>query len=978
VYPNLLVPLLVILAALAAGILLIAIRHPVSRRLALRQLARRRSEAALAIIGSTLGTAIIAGSLVVGDTLGASVREAAYRTLGPIDERVLTADVRVGDAIADRLAALREHPDVDGVLTAHLAEGAAVVVRDGVTVAEPRVLVWGLDLRAAASFGAAGGPSGLGGPTPPAGHIVINDALASSLHVGPGDGIELYFFGEDHLLKVSRVVPERGIAGAGLGSTVNRNAFIAPSILDASARVAQKTPRVVTLVSNRGGVEAGANRTEAVTAAIRGAIGGLAGKALVETPKKDVLDAAKVTGDSLGALFLMIGSFSIIAGALLLVNIFVMLAEERKSQLGMLRAVGMKRSEMVGSLTLEGSSYALAAVLPGTLLGLGVGWTVAQVAAQIFRNFSATGEGLTIRFAVTSTSLVNAAALGLIIGIATILVTSVRISRFNVIAAIRDLPHTQTRRARRFVVVAATALAVLAAVAAVPAVAASQAETTYLLPAAAALFLIPLLRELTGARPAITAAAAAVLLWSLLAPLLRPAMFDQASMAVFVISGSLVAFSGVALVSQNQDVVLAPVRALFERPGETGLAVRLAVAYPLAKRFRTGATLVMYTLITLVLVLLVEVSGVINASIDRQVTDATAGYAMRLDFNAADATHTLASLRSGEFREEIAMVTPLLSAPASASDPGHRTDEPLRALAVGVPDNTVSSMAFTKRITGYPTDAQVWALVAADPRYVVLDSYVGSAGGPPSNYYGPGDTFTMTDPRTGDSQEKVIAGILTNALPFYPVAGTYAGNTVPIVGSATWVRDQFGAGVETTSAFVRTAPGVDAAGLASRLQGSYLADSLVATPLRASVRRMFAANIEFFRLMQGFLALGLAIGITGLGVVMVRAVRERRRTIGVLRALGFRARTVERSFLLESGLVAVEGILLGSVLGVLTTWLMYQKSAMFEGIRIAFPIEWLAIAVLAGATVLASLAATLTPARNAARIQPAIAVRVAD
>ena len=50
-------------------------------------------------------------------------------------------------------------------------------------------------------------------------------------------------------------------------------------------------------------------------------------------------------------------------------------------------------------------------------------------------------------------------------------------------------------------------------------------------------------------------------------------------------------------------------------------------------------------------------------------------------------------------------------------------------------------------------------------------------------------------------------------------------------------------------------------------------------------------------LSDGFLALGLLIGICGLGVVMVRAVRERRRTIGVLRALGFRAKTVERSFL---------------------------------------------------------------------------------
>jgi putative ABC transport system permease protein len=660
------------------------------------------------------------------------------------------------------------------------------------------------------------------------------------------------------------------------------------------------------------------------------------------------------------------------------VNIFVMLADERKSQLGMLRAIGMKRSALIGSLTLEGSTYAVAAIVPGAVLGLGVGWAVAQVAGQIFRNFSASGDGLTIRFAVTSTSLVNAAAMGLIIGIVTILFTSVRISRLNVIAAIRDLPPNPTRRTRRLIMIAATALAVVAGLAAVPAVAASQPESTYLLPSAAAFLLIPLLRARFGPQRAITAAAGSVLAWSLLAPLIRPHMYDQASMAVFVISGSLVAFSGVALVSQNQDVVLAPIRAAFERPGEAGLAVRLAVAYPLAKRFRTGATLVMYTLITLVLVLLVEVAGVINHSIDTQVSDATAGYSMRLDFSATQAQQTIAELKTGSFRDEITDVTPLLSAAAYASDPGHRTNEPLRTVAVGVPDNAVSSMAFNKRLAGYSTDAAIWRLVADNPRYVVLDAFVGSNGGPSSTYYEPGDTFAMTDPRTGHREQKTIAGILTNALMFYPVAGTYAGNTYPIVGSASWVRAQFGAGAETTAAFVRTAPGVDVSGLAARLQGAYLADSLVATPMRSAVRRMFAANIAFFRLMQGFLALGLAIGITGLGVVMVRAVRERRRTIGVLRALGFRARTVQRSFLLESGLVAVEGILLGSVLGVLTTWLMYQKSAMFEGVRVGFPIEWVTIGVLTLAALLASLLATYLPSRNAAKIRPALAVRIAD
>ena len=61
---------------------------------------------------------------------------------------------------------------------------------------------------------------------------------------------------------------------------------------------------------------------------------------------------------------------------------------------------------------------------------------------------------------------------------------------------------------------------------------------------------------------------------------------------------------------------------------------------------------------------------------------------------------------------------------------------------------------------------------------------------------------------------------------------------------------------------------------------------------------------QIFQLFQGYLAMGLIVGIAGTAVVMVRAVRERRRQIGTLRALGFGSRSVGRSFAIETGFVA--------------------------------------------------------------------------
>jgi putative ABC transport system permease protein len=419
--------------------------------------------------------------------------------------------------------------------------------------------------------------------------------------------------------------------------------------------------------------------------------------------------------------------------------------------------------------------------------------------------------------------------------------------------------------------------------------------------------------------------------------------------------------------------VLRPFRRFLERPTEGALSARLAVAYPVAKRFRTGATLIMYTLVFLVLVLISEIGGVLAHSVDSQVASSTSGYDVRLDFKPT--ANVLDSLTSGPLASQIAQVSPLTSARAQAVDPGHRTTEPVETLAVGVPDQTTAQMQFDKKLARFRTDQQVWRAVATNPDYVVLDAFFGATGGPPGQWYAPGDKFVLIDPLSGRRTTKTIAGVLRNSMIFYsPLTPT----AFPVVMNDAAVRSFFRDRAEVSSAFVRATPGVAPSRLAAHLQGAYLSASLVGTPVAATIRRMFDGNVAFFRLMEGFLALGLLIGICGLGVVMVRAVRERRRTIGVLRALGFRASTVQRSFLVESGFIAFEGVVLGGVLGVLTTWLMYQKSAMFADLQTGFPVLWGTVGVLGLVTIVMSLLATAAPARRAAHILPALATRVSE
>ena len=982
VYPErtpALVTLLVICAAVAA---FIAVRRPVLRRLALRQVARRRGEAALIIGGSVLGTAIIIGSLVVGDTLNFSVRQGAYTTLGPIDEIVSSPTVAQGDQAAARLQALRSDPQVDGVLTVRGDQAAAVTGSGAGRRAEPRVNVYDGDLVAAGEFGGqVDGGSGLSGPTPGRGEAVINADLAETMGIAPGDELTLYLYGRAQPFRVARVIPTRGVAGVSSGP-VSRNAFLAPGTLVGAARAARSTvePHTLTLVSNVGGVEAGDRASDAVEAKIRAVLGPLTGQGTsVTKAKQALLDAAEAAGDGLGSFFLFIGSFSIIAGVLLLVNIFVMLAEERKPELGMLRAIGMKRSRLVRSFVIEGTVYALVASLLGIGVGILVGRAVVVVAARIFNSFSAEEGGLTLAFKVTPISIVNGFALGFLIAFLTVAVTSLRISRINIISAIRDLPTDGVHRTRRRWVIASTVLAALTAAAAIPAVANSQGLGTYLYPALTALFLCPLLVRFAPRRWVYTAVAAAVLAWGLLANTVRPEVFEDGSTVTFVVLGTMLTFSAVFLVSQNQDVLTRPFRRFILRPTPGGLASRLAVAYPVARRFRTGAILVMYSLVVFTLVLITVLGNLVNATVDNEVRNASGGFAVRADFNAANPVPDPArTLTSGRFAGQVSDAVPLMLAAGKVSDLGRLTG-PADTVVLGADPAIAEAGLYplAKRLDGLGDDRATWRAVMADRRYVIVDQFLGSTGGgPPTATFSPGQTLTLTDPATGRAERKTIAGILRSGNGFYGIGGTNF--VAPTILSAAAARAQFGSSAKVASVLLKPAPGVSDDALAADLQGQYLPQSLVATRVRQAVEKGFGASRGFFQLMQGFLALGLLVGIAGLGVVMVRAVRERRRTIGVLRALGFPARTVQRAFLTESSFVAFEGIIIGAVLSVLTSYLLFENDPAFAGTGIGFPVPWGSIAVLVGAAMVASLIATFWPARQAARIRPAVALRIAD
>ncbi len=223
------------------------------------------------------------------------------------------------------------------------------------------------------------------------------------------------------------------------------------------------------------------------------------------------------------------------------------------------------------------------------------------------------------------------------------------------------------------------------------------------------------------------------------------------------------------------------------------------------------------------------------------------------------------------------------------------------------------------------------------------------------------------NPLDGEEDTKEIIALSGNDFAF---SGAYMERTPEF-------RDVL-EGAVSPSRFYVVAEGAeaDARRTAKRLQGELVENGVEAVTFRTRVEEFGRVNLQFLRLMQGYLALGLLVGIAGLGVVMVRAVRERRRQVGVLRSLGFLPRIVRRAFLLESGLTAVAGILLGTVLALVTASQLVANGDFGQGVE--FEIPWADVTVLCVVSLSASLLATAWPAQQASRIPPAVALRVED
>ena len=458
--------LLGIFAISMASVAYIFFANRVMFKMGLRNLPRRGLQTGLVILGLMLATLIITAAFTTGDTIDHSVSSKAYdhwqRTdlninlRGDASEDAVGPDVYVQESVAGELQAqFREDPDIESFVPFLYSEAAVTSYRTNLS--EPSVNLVGIDAERLQQVGglrlAEGGRFEL--TTLQAPVALVSQWAAEDLDVRTGDTLGVYIHGRQREAAVAGIVKDEqasGVLGNFDDSTRSGGVvMLLPTVQKWTDHDGEVNYISVAL---KGDVRSTVGpQADAAAARVGEYVNSPAGRSLlglgdqiigVESVKNEDVKDAEEFGNLFTTFFLVVGLLSIAAGIMLIFMIFVMLAAERKPEMGMARAVGAQRSNLVQSFIAEGMTYNLIAGVVGAALGVAaaVGLIVGFLRLSLGDDFNF------ITAHVTARSVIVSYCLGVVLTFVTVVIASMKVSGVNIVAAIRGTPEDETPEPR--------------------------------------------------------------------------------------------------------------------------------------------------------------------------------------------------------------------------------------------------------------------------------------------------------------------------------------------------------------------------------------------------------------------------------------------------------------------------------------------------------------------------------------------------
>ncbi len=377
-----------------------------------------------------------------------------------------------------------------------------------------------------------------------------------------------------------------------------------------------------------------------------------------------------------------------------------------------------------------------------------------------------------------------------------------------------------------------------------------------------------------------------------------------------------------------------------------------AVAYPLRARFRTGLSIFIFGLVIFTVTVLSMMSSMIGAGVTTMVEESSGGFDLV-------AFKTLPSpmpdnpweyINSTEYYQPHQQfirpqnISNMIWLPAKPVTANYTGIDPITG-GSALADRGTSVIGFNQRFftegnfplsqwnsSQFTSEDEVYEAVLNDPSLIIVDGgWVVS-----SMDFGPG---------MGTAQPGLEVG---TTVRLQTIFGTF--QNVTVVGI---MKQQFFSGVFMNEDLVLSTygavgpsillidftSGLDVAEQAALVERQFLPWGVQTLNVQALAEAITSAIDSVFVLFRAFLAIGLVIGIVGLGIITIRSINERKLEIGMMRAIGFRKRMVVVNFAIESGFVAAIGIIIGTVMGIIIGYTIWKSNFMGD-FEFPFVIPW--------------------------------------
>ncbi len=977
---GLLILILLVVVAVAA---VLALRHRLAARIGLRNVARARGRTVLLVLGLLVATMIVSGSLVVGDTVNEVTVHYTVLAVGLNDEVVGNQSPSGAyvpfpySVYTDVAAATAGDRNIAGMAPEIVGSVSILDRTSGVPQANLNLV--GVNANQSAQLGdfVADNGSVVVGPAP--GEVILDDLAASEMNASTGDSVVLYGTGGAPVPALVQAVVQDNLRGAfptgGIGNF--GSAFVD---LATAQRLTNLSGAINFLSVTNVGDQA--NRL-----ALAGAVSATLNATLVKIPAAAGLSvdqllvgslaSASSSASDLVALFLVLGLFAIVAGALLIVGIFVLLAEERKGEMGVLRAIGLQGRELVYSFFFEGIAYAAGSALAGTLLGVGVGYGLVYAFSALYRIPGLPGNAILDSFTVTSASLVEAYAVGFLLTLVTIVVASRRASRLNIVRAIRDIPEPPpTLRTYTYLAYLGGALFLLGAVLYAATYHGTGDESYPILGGALAILGLALIASrFVRNRIAFSVAGAALLVWAgdvslhlaLFGSSHGLSTYDVFTIGIILVTGALLLFAF------NASTIAAGLVRLAGGRQQRAPVARIAFSYPTRRTSRTTISLAIFALVIFVLVAIAAVGATVDASLGNTLQEQSGGYTF-VAYSAAPIPDLPGAVANNStLAPFFDHVVPIDYAAMYVTISGYARN-PYSDSIYAAPSAAPSGSNFyaTNQYTFSATEdgmsaSAVMAELASTPDVAIVDNSYSpvttNLGGATSAHpkVNVGSSMEIVNPANGNRTAVTVIGIMTQSL----VTGVFVG---PATAAAL-------GGFATERFFLTLTPGASATRAEQLAKTAFFPYGFVVLDIAGILASSIAPIEGIIGLLQVFVALGLVVGIAALGIVALRAVVERRREIGMLRANGFTQRMVLGAFFLEYTFVTLIGIAIGTGLGLLVVWNRTQSPAAAAGGTSVFAVPWATLGLILLLAYGLSMLAIAQPSLRASRTPPAEAVR---